>query len=163
MAILVVMSIPNLHPDITFEKLGPSQSECDFAFEAKRAAMGPHILKAWEWDEKFQRDVHNRNYEAKPFYAIRIEDARVGTLSFQPLEDYIRFGEFYLRPSVQGRGTGTKILTHCLTMAESMRLPTRLEYLHWNPVASLYARHGFKEIGRSDTHIFMERPTSRPR
>lgn len=29
---------------------------------------------------------------------------------------------------------------------------TRIEHLKWNPVASLYARHGFKIVGETGAH-----------
>jgi hypothetical protein len=53
-------------------------------------------------------------------------------------------------------------LHHCLTLADALGLPTRLEHLRWNPVRSLYLRHGFADVGQSDIHIFMERPVTVP-
>ena len=133
-----------------------------FAFEAKRAAMEPHIIKRWTWDEAFQRDLHQRHYEEKPFFGIRRSNQQLGTLSFQLLPDCVRFGEFYLFPEHQGQGAGSAILAHCLTIADSLNLPVRLEHLHWNPVGSLYRRHGFVEVGCSEIHCFMERPKPLP-
>ena len=72
----------------------------------------------------------------------------------------MRFGEFYLFPAYQGRGVGSAILRHCVILGELYGLRVGLERLHWNPVGSLYRRHGFVEIGRSEVHAFMERPTS---
>jgi GNAT superfamily N-acetyltransferase len=151
------MQIPDLPPDLQFARLGSDTSEIDFAFEAKRAAMGPHIIKRWTWDEAFQRDQHERHYREKPFFGIRRAEQRLGTLSFQRQPDHLRFGEFYLFPEHQGRGVGSAILAHCLVLADGMKIPVRLEYLHWNPVGSLYRRHGFKEVGRSETHCFLRR------
>ena len=151
------MKLPPLPPDLTFTQLDACQDDFAFAFEAKRAAMGPHIVKRWAWDETFQRDVHKCRYREKPFFEIRRQEDRLGTVSFQVLPEHVRFGEFYLFPMHQGRGTGSAILTHCVSLAEGLGLPVRLEYLHWNPVGSLYLRHGFTEIGRSETHCFMER------
>tara|TARA_R110002124_G_scaffold279572_1_gene452197 strand:+ start:29039 stop:29509 length:471 start_codon:yes stop_codon:yes gene_type:complete len=151
------MEIPDLPPDLRFARLGSDPSEIDFAFEAKRAAMGPHIIKRWNWDEAFQRNMHARNYSEKPFFKIERAEQKLGTLSFQRLPDHLRFGEFYLFPEHQGWGVGSAILAHCLSMADDMRFPVRLEYLHWNPVGSLYRRHGFKEISRSETHCFLQR------
>lgn len=151
------MDLPDLPPDLVFVRFGGDPSDIAFAFEAKRAAMGPHIIKRWTWDEAFQRDLHERHYSEKPFFEIRRSGQRLGILSFQRQTDHIRFGEFYLFPMHQGGGTGSAILAHCLTVADGLRLPVRLEYLHWNPVRSLYLRHGFNEIGRSETHRFMQR------
>lgn len=151
------MELPDLPPDMKFARLGGDPSDIAFAFEAKRAAMGPHIIKRWTWDEAFQRELHERHYREKPFFEIRRSEQRLGTLSLHRQSDHMRFGEFYLFPEHQGRGAGSAILAHCLAVADSLRLPVRLEYLHWNPVGSLYRRHGFKEISRSETHCFLQR------
>ena len=82
----------------------------------------------------------------------------MGTLSLMTLADHVRLGEFYLAPDVQDQGLGSMILRHCLDSADAAERPVRLEYLSWNPVGRLYRRHGFLETGRSDTHVFMERP-----
>ena len=152
------MSLPDLLPDLSFPRLSLCQEDVDFAFEAKRAAMGPHIVKRWPWDEAFQRALHERRFAEKPFFEIRRHDERMGTVSLQVLADHVRIGEFYLFPEHQGRGTGTAVLRHCLSIADVLHLPSRLEHLRWNPVGTLYRRHGFVEIGRSESHIFMERP-----
>ena len=154
------MNLPDLPPELTFPRLPATTDAIDFAFEAKRAAMGPHIVRRWAWDEAFQRDLHRRRFDEKPFFQIRKSGQAIGTLSFQVAADYVRFGEFYLFPYFQGRGLGSVILEHCLALADERSCPVRLEYLHWNPVGSLYRRHGFVEIGRSDIHMFMERPVS---
>lgn len=154
------MNIPDLPPDLSFPKLGTSPEDQEFAFEVKRAAIGPYIIQRWGWDDNFQRDVHDSRYREKPFYMVRRGEKRLGTLSFQVLAGHIQFGEFYLFPIFQREGTGAKILAHCLKLADSLALSVRLEHLHWNPVRSLYKRHGFVDVGRSDIHCFMERPVA---
>jgi GNAT superfamily N-acetyltransferase len=156
------MELPPLLPDIAFRRLDGRRTAIDYAFEAKRAAMGPHIVKRWVWDEAFQRDLHERRFREKPFFEIRRSEQQLGTVSFQVLGDHVRFGEFYLFPAHQKQGTGSAILDHCLALADGLNIPVRLEYLHWNPVGSLYRRHGFVEVDRSEAHCFMERPTAMP-
>ncbi len=155
------MELPDLPPDITFPRLGTSPSNVTFAFEVKRVAMGPHIQKHWTWDEDFQRKLHQQRYEEKPIFAIQRDRLWIGTLSFQVFVDHVRFGEFYLLDAYQAKGIGSAVLAHCLAIADNLDLPVRLEYLHWNPVGSLYRRHSFVEVGRSEIHCFMERPKSR--
>jgi GNAT superfamily N-acetyltransferase len=152
------MDIPKLQPDLIFPRLKNTPADIDFSFETKRAAMGPHIMRKWAWDEEFQRNIHFRRYQEKPFFEITSAENRLGTVSFQVFPDHVQFGEFYLFPEFQGQGTGSRVLQHCLQLADSLSLPVRLEYLHWNPVGSLYRRSGFIEIGQSDIHCFMERP-----
>jgi len=156
------MELPDLPPDITFRRLDLSLGDLDFSFEAKRSAMRPHIVMRWNWDEAFQWEMHRRHYDEKPFFEIQKTGQRLGTLSFQVLPDHVRFGEFYLFPEYQAQGTGSVILAHCLAVADGMNLPVRLEYLLWNPVGSLYRRHGFSEIDRSEIHCLMERAVTLP-
>ncbi|WP_343712705.1 GNAT family N-acetyltransferase [Inquilinus sp.] len=153
------MDLPDLPPDFTFPRLAQTAEAIDFTFEAKRAAMGPHIIRRWGWDEAVQREIHHRRFHEKPFFGINRDASSLGTLSFQVLTGYIQFGEFYLLPAFQRRGIGSAVLAHCLAVAHEMGLAVRLEHLLWNPVGSLYRRHGFAPTGCSETHQFMERPT----
>ncbi|WP_127110473.1 GNAT family N-acetyltransferase [Pararhodobacter zhoushanensis] len=152
------MFIPDLAPDLTFPRLDPTQANRDFAFAVKRAAMEPHIIKKWDWDEAHQRQIHAEHFAEKPFFAITLKGERIGTVSMQSQVSYVRFGEFYLQPEHQRHGIGARVLEHCLSIADEMDVPVRLEYLRWSPVGSLYTRHGFIEAGRSDLNIFLQRP-----
>jgi GNAT superfamily N-acetyltransferase len=79
----------------------------------------------------------------------------------EELPDHIRFGEFYLLPAYQNRGIGSGLLRHVVDRADTLSLPVRLEYLQWNPVASLYLRNGFKRVSQSDIHFFVVREPMR--
>lgn len=152
------MHLPRLLPDLQFDRLGPSQSDFCYSYEVKRAAMAPHVAPHWGWDEDVQREIHRGHYATKPFYAIRRHEKNIGALSFHLRATDIRLGEFYLHPQWHNQGIGSRILAHCLGVADNMGLPVRLEYLRWNPVGRLYARFGFQEVGHSDIHIQMQRP-----
>jgi len=65
--------------------------------------------------------------------------------------------EFYLLPQFQGQGIGSKLLQSVLDRADELALPVKLEYLKWNPVGSLYLRHGFEIASQNDTHFFVVR------
>jgi GNAT superfamily N-acetyltransferase len=129
----------------------------DFSFEVKRAALGPYIVERWGWDEDAQRRFHRERFGEKPFFRIIHDERSVGTLSLLRESDHLRFGEFYLFPEHQRRGLGSRILQHCLSLADRLSLPVRLEYLKWNPVGSLYRRHGFTPTGETEIHWLMER------
>jgi len=151
------MKVPDLPPNLKFRMLTPTDEEFEFSFQAKKRALGPHIIKQWGWDEKFQREVHDQRLREKPFCQIELNGRPIGTLSLQLLPEFVRFGEFYLIDSFRGLGIGSKILAHCLELADDEDIPVRLEYLLWNPVGSLYRRNGFVEVGRTSTHFLMER------
>jgi GNAT superfamily N-acetyltransferase len=150
--------LPDLPPDLSFPSLGACPGDLDFAFESKRQALGPHVAARWGWDDAFQREVHIQRFSAKPLFAIQRAEERLGTISVEVQGTSMRLGEFYLFPGHQGQGIGTRVLQHCLELADHLQLPVRLEYLIWNPVGALYRRCGFVEHARSDIHVFLERP-----
>ena len=156
------MHLPDLLPDVQFLALPQSEEALRYSFEVKRAAMGPYIAERWGWDEAFQIQMHQAHFGEKPFFKIVCDGRDVGTLSVMRLDDHIRFGEFYLFPDCQGKGLGTRVLQHCLSLADEQELPVRLEHLKWNPVGSLYRRHGFAVVGETEIHWFMERPPMKP-
>lgn len=150
-------SIPPLKPDIEFSLLPNTEEAFRATFEIKRDAMAQHVIKHWGWDEDVQSRVHRKHFEAKPFFQIDRKDVCVGIVSFLPSIDHVRFGEFYVLSQYRGNGLGTRILKHCLSFADEIGLPVRLEYLKWNPVGNLYLRHGFSVVGENDIHYFMQR------
>ncbi|MBI3199507.1 MAG: GNAT family N-acetyltransferase [Rhodospirillales bacterium] len=152
------MHLPDLPPDVRFHVLPKDEQALRYSFEAKRAAMGPYIVRRWGWDEALQRRLHGERFGEKPFFKVVQGDRAIGTVSVMPLVDHVRFGEFYLFPEFQRQGLGSRVLRHCLMLADAENMPVRLEYLKWNPVGSLYRRHGFVVTGETDIHWLMERP-----
>ena len=141
---------------VTLKDVTPE--DFDFAFEAKRQAMGPHIVEKWGWDEEFQRSLHEQRWSEKPWFILERDNEKIGTLSLHKIDDKtIRFGEFYLLDEYRNQGIGTGVLTEILKDCDEKGLRVILEYLHWNPVGSLYKRHGFKITSENDIHYFMER------
>jgi GNAT superfamily N-acetyltransferase len=155
--------IPDLAPDVTFPLLPRDESSLHYSYEVKRAAMGPHIAKKWGWDDALQQRLHRDRFDEKPFFKIARHGHGIGTVSLAQSADHLRFGEFYLLPDFQRQGIGSLILRHCLQLADAQCLPVRLEYLKWNPVGSLYGRHGFVVTGETEIHWLMERPRSQTR
>lgn len=134
--------------------------ECELAFEFKRDAMGPHIRAKWGWDEDFQREHHRRRWDDKPWQVILLNDQPVGTVSLDWQSTHLQFGEFYIGAGHRGRGLGTTVVQSALRQADQRAIEARLEYLRWNPVASLYLRHGFRVIAESEIHFFAVRAPS---
>jgi GNAT superfamily N-acetyltransferase len=150
--------LPDLPPDVRFAVLPPDQAAFAYSFSVKRAAMRPYIEARWGWDEALQKRLHRERFEEKPFARILWRDRAVGTVSLMRVADHARFGEFYLLPEYQRLGLGSRILRHCLLLTDATSLPVRLEYLKWNPVGTLYRRHGFTVVGETEIHWLMERP-----
>ena len=131
--------------------------DLQFCFDAKRDALGPHITRKWGWDQEFQRKHHLGRWSSKPWQIITLGATPIGTVSIDWRLSYMQFGEFYILNAYRGQGLGTKILTEALMEADQKNSEARLEYLKWNPVSALYARHGFKVLSENETHYFLAR------
>ena len=44
-----------------------SEQDFQFAFEAKRKALGPHIMARWNWDESYQLNTHRTRWSERPW------------------------------------------------------------------------------------------------
>ncbi|PWQ97059.1 N-acetyltransferase [Leucothrix arctica] len=132
----------------------------EFAFEAKKQAMRETIESKWGWDEAFQLALHEQRWSEKPWFIIENDGDAIGTVSLHQIDDKtLRFGEFYLLDSCRNQGIGTGVLVDTLKDCDAKGLRVILEYLHWNPVGSLYKRHGFEVTSKNEIHYFMERIT----
>ncbi len=130
----------------------------EFAFEVKKQALGPYIIERWDWDEDYQRKIHNQRWKEKPWSLIFHENIPIGTVSIQKLnKQYFRFGEFYILVKYQGQGFGTEVLKSFLAECDQKQKWVKLEYLKWNPVGALYMRNGFKVVSENENHFFLER------
>ncbi|TAG46628.1 MAG: N-acetyltransferase [Betaproteobacteria bacterium] len=139
--------------------LRPARSdEIDFAFEVKRDAMGPHIVTKWAWDEDFQMGHHSKRWAERTWYIICCDSDRIGTVALDWEATHLRFGEFYILGKHHGQGIGSKVLRDVLAQADTRSLETRLEFLKWNPVGSLYRRYGFKVVAENEIHYLAVRP-----
>lgn len=138
------------------------QADFDFCFQAKQEVMGPHITAKWGWDEAFQRQFHHQRWLERPWFIILAEAQPVGTVSIQWNDTHLRFSEFYLLAAFQRQGIGTQVLQSVLQEADAKGLPAKLEYLKWNPVGSLYKRHGFEVVEENEIHYFLVRQPREP-
>ena len=138
--------------------LAPAEeADFEFAFGAKRQALGPYVQARWGWDDSFQRELHQKRWVERPWSIIVHADQKVGTVSIVQATTHIQFGEFYLLPQFQREGIGTEVLRSVMQHADTDGLPIKLEHLKWNPVGSLYKRHGFAVVAENDSHYFLVR------
>jgi ribosomal protein S18 acetylase RimI-like enzyme len=145
---------------ISIEPLGETPEDFEFAFEVKKAAMGPHIRVKWGWDEEFQRKFHAERWRAKHFHRIVLDGKAIGTVAIDVHPTHVQFGEFYLLPEYQNRGLGSAVVDLVIRDLAARKLPLRLECLKWNPAVGLYRRKGFVITRETDIHYFMERPST---
>jgi ribosomal protein S18 acetylase RimI-like enzyme len=72
------------------------------------------------------------------------------------LPNTVEIDEIQIRPSDQGRGIGTHILSEIIAIAHTQHKPVSLSVALMNERAlSFYQRLGFRELAQSDTHRHM--------
>lgn len=111
------------------------------------------------WDESQQDEFFDGEWRRHPHDVVLLDGEAVGYLAVEHLADHVFVHNVVLDPAVQGRGIGTSLLSKVLDDALERHRSVRLQVLQANPAVSLYRRLGFVEIGRSPTHLLMERAT----
>ncbi|MEP4052433.1 MAG: GNAT family N-acetyltransferase [Litorimonas sp.] len=144
--------------EIKLDLIVPSKRTFEATFLIKKDAMHASVDEKWGWEDPIQRNFHKERFFNKPFHSLSIHGQTIGTVSIQFSDTFIQFGEFYILQDWRRKGLGSKILKAVTDIADHHAMPIRLEHLKWNPVRSLYRRHGFIDVKNTDIHIIMERP-----
>lgn len=139
-----------------------TESDRGFAYEVKRAALGPYVEQLWGWDEPLQQAFHARTWEARRPDIIVIDGQDAGTVQLVRRDADYLLGEFYLLPRYQRQGVGSRLMRRMLAAADAEGLPVRLQVIQINPAKALYERHGFRVSGQTATHFLMERAPHPP-
>lgn len=141
-----------------------TEADREFTYQAVKAAYRDYVEQVWGWDEEQQRQLHGEWFAPQKFQVIQAAGVEVGFLAVVHEPDCIRLNQIYLLPDHHNRGIGTACLTRILEEADALGLPVRLRVLKVNPRAmALYRRLGFQPTDEIDTHVRMERPSSRER
>lgn len=143
---------------LNVEPMEKTEENFEFALTVKKEALGPYVIPRWGWDDRLQRQTHSERWATRSFLRIVRDGEPIGTVSLDEAPDHLVLAEFYILPAFHGNGIGTEVLRTVLSQAAAKSLPVRLRCLKWNPVRSLYERHGFATTGETETHFLMERP-----
>jgi GNAT superfamily N-acetyltransferase len=108
------------------------------------------------WREAAQDRFFADGWDAAAFEILLCDGAPCGYTCVEDRADHVHVRELVVRPPFQRRGIGSAILRQTLERARVRGVPVRLETFHLNQAAELYRRHGFRETGRTGTHILME-------
>jgi GNAT superfamily N-acetyltransferase len=108
------------------------------------------------WNEAAQDAYFRDDWDAAPHEIVECDGVPVGYVSVEDRSDLVRVRELVLLPEFQNRGIGTALLRQAMAHAEGRGVPVQLGTLHASRAAALYRRLGFREIGRTDTHILFE-------
>ena len=142
--------------EFELRKAGPTDSE--FAYRVKKASSREYVEKVWGWDEGQQLELHQQRFGTQDFRVISVAGEDVGIMAVVLASDCVKVNQLFLLPKHQGRGIGRKCMLRIIGVARRLSLPVRLRVLRVNSRAfAFYRRLGFRSIGQSNTHVFMDR------
>jgi putative acetyltransferase len=132
----------------------------DTLFAIHRAALGNYVAATWGWDEQWQLAYFRDHFNSYERSIIEVGGKTIGFLDVVEREDCVSLENIEIIPAYQGRTIGTTIIRGLISRAEAMHAPLKLQVLKVNGRAqALYDRLGFRCIGDTKTHFFMEYPT----
>jgi len=134
-----------------------TQDDSQFAFDAKKAAVGEYVRETYGWDEQEQRRLHEKRFCPSAIRIIMSAGRSIGLVSIHQADDRVHLRKLFLLPEAQGKGVGSQVLAQVLDEARQARRPVALTVLKSNPRAkSFYERHGFALLEETETHYKME-------
>ncbi len=132
-------------------------SDTDFARTIHHQAYREVVERQFGlWDEQAQDRFFDADWQSGAFEMLFCDDIPCGYACIEYREEDVFVRELVLLPEFQGRGIGSEILRGAMNRARQAGVPVRLGTCHMNRAADLYRRLGFRETGRTETHLLME-------
>ncbi|MEE1790945.1 GNAT family N-acetyltransferase [Streptomyces sp. BE308] len=133
--------------------------------ELRALVMRPDLERLGRYDEHRVRQRLRDVYAPEHTSVILVDGALAGCVTLRPVRDATTGGaadgwwleNFYLSPTLQGRGIGTGVLRSLLERADRERVTVRLDVLQGSAARALYERHGFVEERQDPIDVFMVR------
>ncbi len=135
---------------MTVVALRPARpADSEFCFRLHKAAMGDYVAAIWGWDERRQRDFHDRAFAPGRWQIITANGTDVGMLDVEHRPGEIYLSRIEIDPGYQGRGIGTRLINMLLDEAGQGGQDLVLNVLAVNHRAyALYQRLGLQEVAR---------------
>ncbi len=133
--------------------------------EELAAAPWPVAAKEAFLDQQFAAQDHSyrANYPGAELLVILAGATPAGRLYLHARADEVRIMDIALLPAWRRRGLGTAILQAVLAHARSAGRSVSIHVESFNPAQRLYARLGFRPVGRNDVYVLLEwRPGADP-
>ena len=135
---------------MTVVALRPARpADSEFCFRLHKAAMGDYVTAIWGWDERRQREFHDRAFTPGRWRIITANGTDVGMLDVEYRPDEIYLSRIEINPRYQGRGIGSRLINMLLREARQGGQDLVLDVLTVNHRAyALYQRLGLQEVAR---------------
>ena len=134
-----------------------TDADIPFAREAHHGAYREAVTRQYgAWDEAKQDHFFARAWADAEFEILEMDGTPCGYACIEARDDDFHVREIVVHPTFQNRGIGTAILRETQERARARGVPVHLGTFLTNRAVNLYHRLGFRETGRTDTHIVME-------
>ena len=133
-----------------------SPSDLDLLMKIGHEGIRPYVESLFGWDSEEQERRFREDFHPEQISVVQFEGEDVGYLKVEDKGDHIFLAGIYLLKRVRSVGLGSSVMTDLISAAHNSGKSIRLQVLRTNPAQSLYQRLGFKIVGDSDSHIFME-------
>ena len=132
-------------------------SDTEFARSVHHRAYHDVVIEQFGfWDEALQDIFFVKGWSKETHQIIILNDSPCGYLCVETRQDDIHIREIVIAPEYQNKGIGTFILSEIIEQAKVSQVPVRLGTFHKNKAVRIYQRLGFREFGKTETHILLE-------
>ena|ERR1700722_2436375 len=136
-----------------------TDSDTAFARETHHGAYRDVVIAQFgAWDDVEQARYFDNDWRDAKFDIILSDDTPCGYAAVEHRANDVHVRELVIHPRWQSQGIGTAFLKRVMESAAQKGLPVRLGTFHRNRALKLYQRLGFREIGRTGTHVLLEWP-----
>ncbi|MFB6782933.1 GNAT family N-acetyltransferase [Streptomyces sp. NPDC056352] len=125
--------------------------------ELRAVVMRPDLERLGRYDEHRVRQRLRDIFAPEHTSVVVADGVFAGCVTLRPVESGWWLENFYLSPTLQGRGIGTAVLRGLLERADAAGVDVRLDVLQGSAARQLYERHGFTLEREDPIDVFMVR------
>jgi ribosomal protein S18 acetylase RimI-like enzyme len=120
--------------------------------------MRESLERVGRFDPVRARERFLSGFEAYSTHYIEVSGERVGFVVVKHHHNELLLDHLYVRPSAQGSGIGSAVLTQIFKKADAAGLPVKVGALKESASNRFYTRHGFRfiESGEFDNYYVRE-------
>ncbi|MBO0764047.1 MAG: GNAT family N-acetyltransferase [Hyphomicrobiaceae bacterium] len=107
------------------------------------------------WDEARQSADFDARFLASEVNMIVLDGTDIGWMQIAEREAELFLKQFFVHPTHQRRGIGTRLLRELIERARRSQKVVTLGVVKGNPARSLYARQGFHVTGEDAYKVYM--------
>lgn len=91
-----------------------TDEDLDLTFIIKKNALREYLEMLWGWNEKAQKNFHNKEFKKEHFQVIETQNETIGYLEIEPFIDHIFLANLMILQKFQGEGIGKIIMEDLL-------------------------------------------------